>query len=251
MRDPQRITHQQVSEAGENYVLYRLYLMGLVGGQAPRGMPETDLLVMDRDGNALATVQVKARLEKPRDGGWHMQKKHEQIVTPRLFYVFVGFETEPPLSYVIPSAIVADAVRDVHLAWLRAPGKNGKQHNDSSFRRLVGSPGLDIPEFPDGWIEKYRDGWEMLPGPPLDRSRVRATSSSTATGGSVESDGDHPDVQTTPLTALTPQHREAQGFEAIGHRSCGAVPPMYFSAPAVPLDSLTARARCRPAGRSD
>src|ERR671910_471711 len=97
MRDPAKISHQQVSEAGEHYALYRLYVLGYVGGQAPSGMAETDLLVMRPDGTNVATVQVKTRSSEPPDGGWHMQVKHEAIARDNLFYVFIGLETDPPL----------------------------------------------------------------------------------------------------------------------------------------------------------
>lgn len=159
------LNQQQVSEAGEHYVLYRLYLLGLVGGQAPRGMPETDLLVMRPDGEHVATVQVKARSKSPRDGGWHMQAKHEYVVRPKLFYVFVGLETSPPVSYVIPSAVVAEVIARAHRTWLNAPGRGGRAHRDSSFRRLCPDYGLPVPGYPAGWAETYRERWDLLDAP--------------------------------------------------------------------------------------
>jgi hypothetical protein len=163
MRDPKKISHQQVAEAGEHYALYRLYELGFVGGQAPRGSAETDLLVMWPDGTNVAIVQVKTRSAKPPDGGWHMQPKHERIARDNLFYVFIGLETDPPLCYVIPSKVVADVIRLSHAIWLDTPGKGRRPHKDSNVRRLCPAyKGLIVPGYQDGWIEQYRDAWHLL-----------------------------------------------------------------------------------------
>lgn len=158
------ISQQQVSEAGEHFVLHKLYLLDLVGGQAPRGMAETDLLVMRRDGSGVATVQVKARRERPADGGWMMREKHERIVRDNLWYVFVCFGSTHPLCYVIPSNVVADAVAKRHQAWLAQPGRGGQQHRDSAFRRLcpTDSTKLDVPGYADGWMTRFEEGWSAL-----------------------------------------------------------------------------------------
>lgn len=158
------VSQQQIAEAGEHYVLHRLYLRGLVGGQAPRGMAETDLLVMRPDGTDVATVQVKSRRERPPDGGWHMQAKHEQIVRDNLVYVFVCFGDVHPLSYVIPSAVVADAVAKRHQAWLKQPGRAGQPHRDNAFRRLCPTRAdrLDVPDYPEGWLDPYDGFWDLI-----------------------------------------------------------------------------------------
>lgn len=168
VRDPEKISTHQVAEAGEHYVLYRLYLLGLVGGQAPRGMAETDLLVMRPDGREVATVQVKTRSSLPRDSGWHMQQKHENIVRDNLWYVFVGLETNPPLSYVIYSGVVAEVISRAHRTWLSTPGRGGHERKDSKFRRLCPDYSLDVPGYPVGWIEQYREGWDVFKSLKVD-----------------------------------------------------------------------------------
>jgi hypothetical protein len=127
-------------------------------------MPETDLLVMRPDGTHVATVQVKARSTLPHDGGWHMQEKHERIVRPNLFYVFVGFETQPPVSYVIPSAVVAEAIGCAHQKWLKIPGHGGRAHKETKFRRLRRDYGMPVPGYPAGWADQYLEKWDILNG---------------------------------------------------------------------------------------
>ena len=158
MRDPEKISHQQVSEAGEHFVLYRLYALGYVGGQAPRGMAETDLLVMRPDGTNVATVQVKTRSQVGADHGWPMAQKHEGIARNNLFHVFVGLETDPPLCYVIPSQVVAEVIRRDHATWLDTPGRGGRPHQDNNMRKLRPTMRGSL----DGWIDQYRDAWHLL-----------------------------------------------------------------------------------------
>jgi len=114
-----------VGPAGEYYVLYRLYHLGLLASLAPRGAPTVDVLVLSPDETVVATLQVKARTRGP-DGGWPMSLKHERIVQPRCFYAFVDFEPKLPVTYIVPSKVVADVLARSHQAWLGAPGRGGR-----------------------------------------------------------------------------------------------------------------------------
>jgi hypothetical protein len=150
------------AEAGEHYVLYRLYREKVLAGQAPRGTDDIDLLVQREDGSAV-DVQVKARAKHAPDGGWHMKKKHESLTSPRLVYVFLNIENPAePIAFVVPSAKVADVLRRSHQAWLDAPGKGGRQHKDTDFRRLRPSyKDLDVP-YQGDWLEEYRERWDLI-----------------------------------------------------------------------------------------
>lgn len=82
-----------IAAAGEYYVLARLSLRGKIAALAPRGVPNTDILISSSHGDRLCAVQVKARQENGTDGGWHMKRKHEDIIGPELFYAFGDFGT--------------------------------------------------------------------------------------------------------------------------------------------------------------
>src|SRR5215468_7643730 len=99
-----------LAAAGEYYVLSRLCLAGYIAALAPKGVPNTDIVITDVNGSRLFAVQVKSRLEKGQDKGWHMKKKHEQIVSDFLFYCFVDFGaglSSAPATFVVPSKVVA------------------------------------------------------------------------------------------------------------------------------------------------
>lgn len=153
--------------AGEHYVMSLLLRHGFIAALAPAGVPNCDIIVTDDIGDRLCAVQVKTRIDKGSDGGWHMSKKHEAISSPGLFYAFLDFGTSltsPPTCFVVPSDVVADVIRRSHQAWLKIPGAKGQEHNDTDFRRFLPDferKGLMIGCGP-GWLEPYREAWETL-----------------------------------------------------------------------------------------
>lgn len=153
-----------IAPAGEYYVLSMLHLAGLLAAPAPRNAPVADILVVDPLANSVvASVQVKTRTYGA-DGGWHMSKKHETLISERLFYAFVDFEPKPPKVYVIPSAVVAKACAENHKAWLKLAGKKGP-HNDHDMRRILpdfSRHGVTLPEFAPGWMNQFENKWEQL-----------------------------------------------------------------------------------------
>ena len=158
-----------LSAAGEYYVLSRLCLAGYIAALAPKGVPNTDIVITDINSSRLFAVQVKSRLDKGQDKGWHMKRKHEQIVSDWLFYCFVDFGDglgSAPTTFVVPSKVVAEAIATTHMNWLFAPGRNGRQHNDSEVRRLVPDYSVYLKEkagkYCKGWLEPYREAWHLF-----------------------------------------------------------------------------------------
>lgn len=56
-----------------------------------------------------------------------------------------------------------------HKLWLDTPGKNGKAHNDNKMRRLLPDylrgrelEGEVVQRIGAGWMEQYREKWELL-----------------------------------------------------------------------------------------
>jgi hypothetical protein len=156
-----KISSTLIGAAGENYVLFQLFRRGILAGQPPQGVADVDLLILDETANVITNLQVKTRTYGS-DGGWHMKPKHETLISNRLFYVFVDLEPDTPNSYIIPSAIVAQHVRNSHATWLATPGKNGRPHQDSNMRRLVPNLSFEVEGFPHGWIGDYKDRWDLL-----------------------------------------------------------------------------------------
>ena len=140
-----------------------------------------DILVTDENNEKLCAIQVKTRRDIGSDKGWHMKPKHENMVADDLFYVFVDVgrqPSDPTVSYVLPSSVVAGCIRDSHRVWLDTPGKGGRPHKDSNVRRLLpdysnikpnteaGRKTMDQYRF--GWLEPYRENWSILGLPEAD-----------------------------------------------------------------------------------
>lgn len=151
--------------AGEHYAMCQLLRRGMIAALAPVGVPNADIVVTDQIGDRLCALQVKARREIGSDGGWHMKPKHEELSSPSLFYCFVDFRaslTDQPKCWLVPSAVVAQALHATHQAWLAMPGKKGQPHKDSNVRRLLPHYKVLESKYPLGWLDKYHEAWSLL-----------------------------------------------------------------------------------------
>jgi hypothetical protein len=146
-----------------------LLRQGFIAALAPNGAPNLDIVVSTIDGLFQSGIQVKTRRGVGGDRGWHMGRKHEDIISPSLFYCFVDFQsdfTKLPLAFVVPSAVVARAVKSSHAMWLAKPGAKGQPHKDSNMRRFLPDYAkvfsLGPNPYPDGWLAKYDGNWKQL-----------------------------------------------------------------------------------------
>lgn len=176
-----RISSSIVGASGEHHVLSQLLRRGWIAALAPDGAPNMDIVVTDERSRKLCAIQVKTRRDIGSDKGWHMRPKHESLIADDLFYVFVDVGREPSdlaTCYILPSRVVADAIRLCHQVWLETPGRNGQQHRDSAVRRLLPDysrtrPVTDegkaiIGQYSLGWLDQYRENWRILGLPEND-----------------------------------------------------------------------------------
>lgn len=176
-----KISSTLVGASGEHHVLSQLLRRGWIAALAPDGAPNVDILVTDENSKKLCAIQVKTRRDIGSDKGWHMRTKHETMVARDLFYVFVDVgkqPSDPTVSYVLPSRVVADCIRDCHRVWLETPGQGGRPHEDSDVRRL--SPDHShikanteegrrtVDRYGSGWLDPYRENWSILGFPEAD-----------------------------------------------------------------------------------
>ena len=110
--------------AGEHFVMSELLRRGMIAALAPAGVPNCDIVVTNDIGDRLCAIQVKTRLGKGADCGWHMSKKHEGLKSQLFFYCFVDFgsiKKEPPFTYVVPATIVATCLAENPRAGSKGP----------------------------------------------------------------------------------------------------------------------------------
>ena len=161
--------------SGEYYVLSQLLRRGWIAALAPNGAPNMDILVTDVNSEKLCAIQVKTAREITNRNGWHMSRKHETIISDKLFYVFINIGKQPSapiISYILPSRLVVDCIRSTHQVWLATPGRGGKPHKEAAMRMLFPDhthvkPKTEkgkaiIDQFRDGWLNPYRENWSIL-----------------------------------------------------------------------------------------
>lgn len=170
-----RISSTIVGAAGEYYVLSQLLRRGWIAALAPDGAPNMDILVTDVNNKRLCAIQVKTRRDIGSDKGWHMKAKHECETADDLFYVFVDVgkqPSDPTKSYILPSKVVGECLRRCHKVWLETPGKMGQSKRDSNMRRfrpdyssikpITKEGKAIIDQYHSGWLEQYRENWDVL-----------------------------------------------------------------------------------------
>jgi hypothetical protein len=175
-----RIPRNSVGLAGEFAVLSQLTIRGYDAALTLGHTKNVDILVFDPATNTSRQLEVKTNLEQ-RNGptnsrlfgkfitGWQMDRKHETIASPDLFYCFVHINTPRtgPSKYsfryfVVPSEIVAVYVRDEHALWLR----DNPSHRTSDRRMFrIGLPNeQEFPE-PAPLASLYEDNWGQIASP--------------------------------------------------------------------------------------
>ncbi|WP_107495121.1 hypothetical protein [Thalassobius sp. I31.1] len=166
----EKIASTIVGAAGEHFVMAELLRRGHIAALAPQGAPNMDILIADRSGQQLFSLQVKTRTSVGGDGGWHMSSKHEGIKGERLFYVFVDMGkplNERPDCFILPADLVAEMVFETHRDWERNPGKAGQTRAKGGPMRRIRPDYFSIytaepPKYTQGWMEPYREAWQVF-----------------------------------------------------------------------------------------
>lgn len=124
--------------------------------------PNTDILCSNIQGTKFVHIQVKTFV--PGNRTCSVGLKSEKDFGENFFWVLGGIPTPNSNAhfeyYIIPSIIMAKGVHEAHQRWLKALGKKGQEHKDSSVRTVFIPPyksndgGLDISE--------YRERWDLI-----------------------------------------------------------------------------------------
>ncbi len=151
-------TNAEIRAKGEQHVLRELRRRGVGHRLEPKGR-RNDVSVSS--GKDVLTVQVRVTSRGQRRG-WLVTDDLELTTSDRLVYAFVDTKTAPPETFVIPAPVVSDVLRASHAAWLATPGRRGRMHTDSAMRMIRGDYRIPVPGYPAGWLEQYRERWDLL-----------------------------------------------------------------------------------------
>ncbi|MBK9002189.1 MAG: aspartate ammonia-lyase [Myxococcales bacterium] len=145
-----RLRKDVAGNAGVLFVAAELSRRGLNALPTIRNTEGVDIIASEPLGGASVGIQVKTNQSGQKK--WLLSKKSEELKSPTLFYVLVnlGGLGELPKFHIVPSKVVAKAVRESHEAWRRKPRRDGTAHKDNSLRVFY-----DV----DG---KFLDRWDLL-----------------------------------------------------------------------------------------
>jgi len=148
-----------VGIAGAYFVAAELSQQGYIATVTSRNTEGIDVLASSSDGSKTVSIQVKTSGSEQRKSfsrSWILQKKHENIFSDNLFYVFVDLKlgNEKPDFYVVSSEVVAKYIKKSHADWLKTLSKSGKRHRDNPMRLF------EIND--DSIASKYLNNWKNL-----------------------------------------------------------------------------------------
>ena len=147
--------------------MYRLIRAGYTAILAPTNAKAVDILAADGDGRPFS-IQVKT---KRGARGWRLTEDAESMGDPRLFYCLVDLgrdgNLEPPEVHIVPSSLIAHHTSMTHAEWLKGVRPDGQPRKDSRIRQVLdpvpkAATEAVRTEFPDGWLEHYKENWNIL-----------------------------------------------------------------------------------------
>ena len=164
--------------AGEFYALSLFIRKGFVAGKAPEGTALYDLFVMTPNAFSFAPVQVKTVTNSRH---WILSQRHEDVVG-NLIFCFVLFSSELTHTrvFLVPAAVVSNAIRTGHEIWMALPGLHGATHTNGSIRTLnidfsnlirnIDNPAHYLTrsqlrflnEHSLGWLDRYENNFEIF-----------------------------------------------------------------------------------------
>ena len=148
--------------AAEHIVMFELTRRGIMVTYPPIGVADVDLCVVDNDLNIVKNLKVNT-FKISFNTGWLMRSHAKRPVSSRHFYIFVNFEKEVPICYVIPSEVISKATTNSRDIWIGASNldiivsSNLDIQNSSQSATAFKTHGLT-----DGWVEEYRGRWDLL-----------------------------------------------------------------------------------------
>ena len=147
-REP--LTNVLTGVAGEYFVAAELSKRGYIASITLRNSKGVDILCSNS--TAAKSVGIQVKTNRSSDAHWILNKKCENYFAKNLFYVFVSLNDnqKAPNFYIVPSKVVAKAIKESHDFWLKTPGKRGQKHKDNPMRKFGDRE------------RKYHDRWDLL-----------------------------------------------------------------------------------------
>jgi hypothetical protein len=164
-----------ISLAGEFAVLSQLALHGYDANMSLGRTKSFDIFVSHPKTKKMFKLEVKTKYRTSSKkstksklfgevvGSWIMNRKHESIKDPTLFYCFAIFckPTTTFQFYIVPCKVVAKYVREEHQYFLKEKRKEGKKSKYTDIR--IFRIGFGKREYPivTPLAESYHNNWKF------------------------------------------------------------------------------------------
>lgn len=164
------LSNNNISLAGEFAVLSQLALRGYNANMTLGNTKSVDILLANPLTGNMFKIEAKTHYRNTSTQSktfghtlsWMMSQKHEEIIDPKLFYVFVNISNDSNLIrfFIVPSEIVAKHVKESHEYWLRTGEE--REVKDSLMRNF--RIGLDDAEYPVFMplAKEYENRWDFF-----------------------------------------------------------------------------------------
>lgn len=123
--------------------------------------PNTDVLCSNGKGTRFVHIQVKTY--RPGDRTCSVGMNALKSFGENFFWVLAGVPKPGKGAvieyFIIPAEEMAKHVAEAHEKWLKAPGRKGQPHKDSTVRTVTLPPHKSF----SGWdISSYRNRWDLI-----------------------------------------------------------------------------------------
>jgi hypothetical protein len=95
---------------------------------------------------------------------WHLHKADETESLRSDFYALVDFAGDSRQVYIVPGAVVADALRKSDQEWHRQDPTR-RDYTDRWLASDYSALDQSFSGYPAGWLESYSDRWDLLDAP--------------------------------------------------------------------------------------
>ena len=92
-----------------------------------------------------------------------MRSNAKRPVSSRHCSIFVNFEKEVPICYVIPSEVISKATTNSRDIWIDTSNADSIVNSNSDVQNSSqSSTAFKTHGLTDGWVEEYRGRWDLL-----------------------------------------------------------------------------------------
>ena len=138
-----------IGNAGEYFVAGELERHGFSAAIPMSNVKDFDILAINRVTYKQYAIQVKTTSYKKKE--WTLSAKNEKIIGDNIIYFLVSLnELDQPEYHIVPSRVVAEAIREGHAKWLDTPGRQGQAHRDNPIRKYQDND------------DRFLDNWSCL-----------------------------------------------------------------------------------------